>query len=88
MMISELQMKEIISVETGQRLGHLSDLEVDVERGRILALIVSAKGKMMGLFGKEEEIVIPWETIVTIGEDVILVKNVTKPVVYPEQKVE
>ena len=30
--------------------------------------------KLLGFFGKDEEIVIPWQNIIKIGEDVILVK--------------
>ncbi|MYL33059.1 YlmC/YmxH family sporulation protein [Pontibacillus yanchengensis] len=86
--ISELQVKEIISVENGQKLGHLIDLEIDVDRGRITAIVLGNKGKMMGLFGKEEEVVIPWESILTIGDDVILVKHGQKPQLYPPKKEE
>ncbi|GGD18930.1 YlmC/YmxH family sporulation protein [Pontibacillus salipaludis] len=86
--ISELQVKEIISVENGQKIGHMTDLEIDVDRGKLLAIVVGTKGKMMGLFGKDEELVIPWSSILTIGEDVILVKNVTRPELYPPEKPE
>ncbi|QST01508.1 YlmC/YmxH family sporulation protein [Pontibacillus sp. ALD_SL1] len=86
--ISDLQVKEIISVENGQKIGHMTDLEIDVDRGKLLAIVVGTKGKMMGLFGKDEELVIPWSSILTIGEDVILVKNVTRPELYPPEKPE
>jgi sporulation protein YlmC with PRC-barrel domain len=29
---------------------------------------------MLGFFGRDEEIIIPWRNIVKIGEDVILVR--------------
>ncbi|MCD5322602.1 MULTISPECIES: YlmC/YmxH family sporulation protein [Pontibacillus] len=86
--ISELQVKEIISVENGQKIGHMTDLEIDVDKGKLLAIVVGTKGKMMGLFGKDDEMVIPWSSILTIGEDVILVKNVTRPALYPPEKPE
>lgn len=86
--ISELQVKEIISVENGQKIGHMTDLEIDVDKGKLLAIVVGTKGKMMGLFGKDDELVIPWSSILTIGEDVILVKNVTRPELYPPEKPE
>ncbi|KGP92783.1 hypothetical protein N780_10525 [Pontibacillus chungwhensis BH030062] len=86
--ISELQVKEIISVENGQKIGHMTDLEIDVDKGKLIAIVVGTKGKMMGLFGKDEELVIPWSSILTIGEDVILVKNVTRPELYPPEKPE
>ncbi|MCP8616592.1 YlmC/YmxH family sporulation protein [Salirhabdus salicampi] len=75
MTISELQVKDIIAVEDGKKLGYITDLEIDVDRGYVLALVISLKGKVFGLFGKEDELVIPWHNIVTIGRDVILVKT-------------
>ncbi|MBM7552840.1 YlmC/YmxH family sporulation protein [Thalassobacillus pellis] len=80
MMISELQLKDIIALETGERLGQITDLDIDVDNGNVKAIIITLKGKMMGLFGKEEEVVIPWEQIINIGADVILVK---KPFAFP-----
>ncbi|MBO8155320.1 MAG: YlmC/YmxH family sporulation protein [Bacillaceae bacterium] len=75
MTISELQVKDIIAIEDGSKLGYISDLEIDVDRGYIVGLVISLKGKWFGLFGKQDELVIPWNHIVTIGKDVILVKS-------------
>ncbi|MCL7746384.1 YlmC/YmxH family sporulation protein [Halalkalibacter alkaliphilus] len=75
MKISELQVKDIVNMDNGKRLGHLSDLEINLSTGAIEALVINSSGKMMGLFGKEtEEIVIPWKNIIRIGSDVILVE--------------
>lgn len=81
--LSELQLKDIVVVEDGKKLGNITDLEIDVDKGKITSLVISLKGKMMGLFGKDEEVIIPWEHIVTIGADVILVKNQEHPQLYP-----
>ncbi|KHE73033.1 YlmC/YmxH family sporulation protein [Halobacillus sp. BBL2006] len=75
MKITELQMKDVIAMETGERLGYITDLDIDTQRGRLQGLVLTLKGKAMGLFGKEEELVIPWDQIVNIGADVILVKK-------------
>jgi len=83
MTITELQVKDIVSIENGKRLGYITDLEIDVDRGYIVALIVALKGKTLGLFGKEEEMIIPWNHIVTIGDDVILVRMDQKKYTYP-----
>ncbi|WP_077622096.1 YlmC/YmxH family sporulation protein [Sediminibacillus massiliensis] len=82
--LSELQMKDVILVEDGKRMGNIMDLEIDVDRGKILYLIIGIRGKMMGLFGKEEEIAVPWEHIVTIGSDVILIKKPKDPKLFTE----
>ncbi|ARK31081.1 PRC-barrel domain protein [Halalkalibacter krulwichiae] len=75
MKISELQVKDIVNMDNGKRLGQLTDLDINLKTGTIEALIINASGKMMGLFGKEsEEIIIPWKNIIRIGSDVILVE--------------
>lgn len=75
MKISEFQVKDVVSVSNGKRLGHIYDLEINVVTGKIEAIIIQGNGKMMGLFGRENDIVIPWKQIVKIGTDVILVRH-------------
>ncbi|ABR49019.1 Sporulation protein YlmC/YmxH [Alkaliphilus metalliredigens QYMF] len=71
---SDLTEKEVVSITDGKKLGYISDLEVDMERGRVTAIIVPIEGRMMGLFGKEEEQEVTWGEIKHIGVDVILVE--------------
>jgi len=52
---SELTQKEVINVTDGKRIGMITDLEVDLVKGRITAIIIPGLGKFMGLFGKELE---------------------------------
>ncbi|QXE03019.1 YlmC/YmxH family sporulation protein [Terribacillus sp. DMT04] len=75
MTLTELQMKDIILMENGKRVGNVSDLEINEQNGHIAAIVVTLRGKTMGLFGKEEELVVPWHQIITIGTDVILIKS-------------
>lgn len=74
--ISDLRDREIINVNDGRRLGPIKDIELDLENGRILAIILPgySGGKILGIFGKSEDIVIPWEKILRIGVDVVLVE--------------
>lgn len=71
---SDLRVREVINIEDGRRLGMMTDLEVDLEEGRVTALIVPGPARFFGLFGRERDYVIPWEKIVKIGVDVILVE--------------
>lgn len=71
---SELRSKDVVNVTDGRRLGLISDLELDLELGRVTALIVPAPGRVLGLFGRERDYVIPWTQIRKIGVDVILVE--------------
>lgn len=74
MLLTELQTKDIINVENGQKIGYINDLEIDVTVGVVLALVVTTRSKMFGLFGQDEELLIRWSNIDRIGEDVILVR--------------
>jgi YlmC/YmxH family sporulation protein len=72
--ISEFQIKDVVNVADGKKLGNISDIDISIGTGKIEAIIISENSKVFGLFGKDEEIVIPWRNIMKIGEDVILVK--------------
>jgi len=82
--LSELQIKEVIIIDDGKRLGHIHDLEIDPDNGMITAIIIAVRDKKSGLFGKTDELIIHWDQIVTIGSDVILVKEVRQPQLYTE----
>ncbi|MDI3540996.1 hypothetical protein H0A61_02129 [Koleobacter methoxysyntrophicus] len=70
---SDLRLREIINISDGKKLGLIKDLELNLEEGKIEAIVVPGPGKFLGLFGKDNDYVIPWENIKKIGVDVILV---------------
>lgn len=72
--ITELRMREVVNVLDGRRLGLISDLDIDLEAGRVKGLIVPGQTRVFGIFGRDSEIYIPWEQVVKIGADVILVE--------------
>lgn len=72
---SDLKLKEVINVIDGKRMGNITDIEIDVESGRLTAIVVPGLGKFLGLFGRNEDVVIPWDKINKIGMDVILVET-------------
>lgn len=74
MRISEFQTKDVVNVANGKKLGNIGDIDIDLETGQIQSLIILGTGKVLGLFGREEETVILWQNIVKIGADVILVR--------------
>ena len=71
--ITDLSYKEVIHLQTGQRLGYVRDAEIDPETGRVTALIIPGRLRWLGLLGREPETVIPWEGIRRLGEDIIFV---------------
>lgn len=72
--VSDLKVREVVNVLDGKRMGVISDIDVDIEEGRINALIVPGTLRFLGLFGKNDDLIIPWEKIKKIGVDVILVE--------------
>ena len=70
---SDLRTREVVNIGDGKRLGLIEDIEIDLETGRITALIVPGSGRFLGIFGRPEDYVIPWESIKRIGVDTILV---------------
>ncbi|MBQ2839897.1 MAG: YlmC/YmxH family sporulation protein [Oscillospiraceae bacterium] len=77
--ITELSCKEVINICDGTRYGFVNDVEVDCACGRIVSLIVHCSSKFSSLFSKNDDIIIPWESIKRIGDDLILVDNVIEP---------
>ncbi|HOJ11602.1 MAG TPA: YlmC/YmxH family sporulation protein [Clostridiales bacterium] len=70
---NDLKQKEVINISDGRRLGFVNDVEIDLECGKIEAIVIPGGGRLFGLIGKDNEFVIPWERIRKIGEDIILV---------------
>ena len=75
--IEELRHKQVVCVTTGDVLGYVSDIEFGSTDGRVSAIVIFGKPRAFGLFGKYEDIVIPWENIEVVGAETVLVKNDT-----------
>lgn len=69
----ELRCKEVICVTDGSRLGYVGDVAVDLETGRVTALVVPGRLRLLGLLGREPDVVIPWTAVRRFGADAILV---------------
>ncbi|MDR1615469.1 MAG: YlmC/YmxH family sporulation protein [Syntrophomonadaceae bacterium] len=72
--ISELRARDVVNILDGKRLGNIIDIDLDLHNGRVVALILPGRQKGMGFFSKKEDVIVPWEKIVRIGRDVILVE--------------
>ena len=73
--IEDLRTKEMINLNTGDRLGYIHDAEFCLTSGQMKTLIVAGSGRMFGLFGRNEDTTIPWDAIRKIGEDVVLIEQ-------------
>lgn len=74
MKYTELRCREVICIADGRRLGYISDIRLKIPEGEILSIIVPGKCRFLGLFGRKDDYVIPWNCIRRIGPDIILVE--------------
>ena len=73
MKFTQLQCKEVISICDGHRLGFIADVLVEVPEGVIAAIVVPGPCRFLGLWGRQDDFVIPWNCIRQIGPDLVLV---------------
>lgn len=73
--IGDLRCKEIIDVGSGCRYGYVGDVEVDLDSGRLRALVVPGRLRLLGLLGRTPDQIFPWERVRRFGEDIILVEG-------------
>ncbi len=65
--------REVINIDTAERIGVVADVEIDTESGNIKSLIVKRSG-ILNMLGRE--LIIPWNSIAVIGKEIILVRVV------------
>lgn len=75
--IDELKDKQVVCVKNGSVIGNVSDVEINSDTGQLTSLIIYGKGRLLGIFGRESDIVIPWADIKVIGNETILVATET-----------
>lgn len=66
--------KTVINVEDCCALGNVSDVEINECDGCIRALVVRDCSRFWKLISTDKEMVIPWQQVVRIGPDIILVR--------------
>ena len=77
--LAQLRYKEIVSVADGSRFGYVGDMEIDLDTGRVTALVVPGRLRLFGLLGREEGRYIPWNAVRRFGHDIILVEEEPLP---------
>ncbi|MEG0021433.1 MAG: YlmC/YmxH family sporulation protein [Bacilli bacterium] len=71
MRLSELQNKRIVNSATGGYIGEIIDIIID-NNGQIESIVVEKSKFIISRFTSKDEVVIKWNKIEKIGEDVIL----------------
>ena len=73
MKFTDLQCKEVICISSGQRLGFVSDILIEVPEGTVCAIVVPCPCRLWPVSGRRSDYVIPWNAIKKIGPDIVLV---------------
>jgi len=71
--IADLRNREVINVRTGERLGFVSDVQFDIVEGKVSSIIVPGQSRLLGIFGRFADRIIPYECIKRIGDELILI---------------
>ena len=69
----DLRNKEIIHVKSGSKIGYVDDVIFETRTAKVCDLVVYGRARFFGLFGRDDDFIIPWGDIDIIGEDTILV---------------
>ncbi|SHE66854.1 YlmC/YmxH family sporulation protein [Desulforamulus putei] len=70
---TQLATKDIVNLKDGAKLGPVKDLHIDLETGRVVALVLQAPRRYFGLVRSGKDMVIPWELVKKFGIDTVLV---------------
>lgn len=74
MTLRDLSSKDVIQLNTGENLGRIDDIIFDENGARLQSVILRGRAHCFGLLGCDEDLIIPWEGVKTIGTDVIMVE--------------
>ena len=77
--LGRLRRKEVVGVSDGMRYGFVGDVEMELDSGRVSALIVPGRLRLFGLLGREQDLYIPWDGVCRFGADLILVERIPEP---------
>ena len=75
MKFSDIRLKEVICAADGERLGYVSDMEIDEISGTVRSLLVPGSYRFLGVLGREDDVTVPWDKITKIGEDLIIINR-------------
>lgn len=68
--------KPVIQVEDGSFVGYIQDMEIDLESNKIEMLVLHSNKSFWWRFFFPKEVVLPLSSLVHVGDDVILVKEI------------
>lgn len=72
MTLRELGEKDVIQIKTGENLGRIDDMTFSENEARIENVILRGRRRLFGLLGCDEDLIIPWPALKSIGADVVM----------------
>lgn len=72
--LNDLKCKEVINVDTGEKIGFIDDIEFEPEKGTLAAFVIYGRERFFGFLGREDDIILTCSDVRLIGKDAILVK--------------
>lgn len=72
--LEDIKNKEVIDITTGERLGYIDDVQMNIETSEVIALVIYGRIGLFGIFGKEDDVIIPCSDIRVIGSETILIE--------------
>lgn len=70
----DLRQKKVIDVDTAEVIGYIKDMDIDFNSGKISSVTIP-KNSIFGGILKGKTITVPWERVVAIGSEFIIVKQ-------------
>ena len=71
--VSDIMDKEIINVKNGKKMGFITDIDIDVNEGKVVSFSTTGEGQG-GFFSRGVDMdIIFWNDILKIGCDTIIV---------------
>lgn len=68
----DLKQKKVIDVRTAEQVGFIRDIDIDFETGKIKSVTIPRRG-IFGLFSRGKSTVVPWDGVVAIGSEFVIV---------------
>ncbi len=79
--LNNLKTMEIIDVSIGGKIGYINDFKIDTDRQIVTSILIAYYRNSW--FSKNNYIEIPWDKIIKIGIDVILIDGTNLDLLQP-----
>lgn len=83
--VNAIRSMEVVDISTGRKLGFVRDFKFDVSEQKVVSIMLPAPIKSW--FSKEDDIEIPWNKVIKIGVDVLLVDGSDIKINFEENNV-